>query len=224
MNRKVKVKQPVSYTITTPEGKVIESKTITSTEKEFEISNDIKQPTKNIMEEINKEWDSYFMSAMNNFYIDVAKKISNEINHKYGYCKINRRTSIFMGKGRKHDYTKHLMALKKAQRAYENLFTERNTSLENLKAAVQIWETELKESKPKNKKAKINGKVTPALMCNLIEAKTILGDYTIAVDYCDRLDIMPKVQGKYIRFAENMRKFIKDEKLRNKKEPSITNN
>ena len=50
---------------------------------------------------------------------------------------------------------------------------------------------------------------------NIAEAKTTIGDYNGATDYCDKLDVMPDAKNKYIRRSEKLRKFIKDEKLRN---------
>ena len=123
-----------------------------------------------------------------------------------------------MGSGKNYTYETHLLALRKAQRAYEVLFTDRNEAVAKLKEAIEIWKKELEESNPADKKSRINGEISQALIINIAGAEALIGDYESAIDHCDKIDLMADAKRKYTKEVEDLRELVKDEKLRNKKE------
>jgi len=213
--RSITVKQPVEFSLITPDGDIIFNKVSESSKKDVVIE------SKNIKEGdewdkyLKEKWETFFRSELMKHYSNTAKDINQLINYWYGYSNVKRRTMIYKGKGKKHSYETHVLALKKAQRAYENLISERKESIDVLKKSIEIWEKELTKSEPSNKKARISNDITQALILNIVEAKMMIGDYNGATDYCDKLDIMPNTKNKYIRKSEDLRKIIKDEKERN---------
>lgn len=209
--RSVTVKQPVEVSLISSEGSVIYNE-VFDKDAIFTSKKINKEDWENFLK---NRWQSVFDLHVMAHYDNLAKGINKNINSKFGYSKIKRTTNLYMGKGKKYSYETHLLALKKAQKSYENLITERQESIDKLKESVEVWEKELKEAELSNKKARISSRVVQVLILNIIEGKTIIGDYNGATDYCDKLDIMPDAKKKYIKESENLKKFIKDEKLRN---------
>lgn len=216
--RTATIKQPVEYSLIKQDGTVVYNERIESYDNDFIIkSNEIKEG-----DEWNKfiknEWNEYLRSQLMNYYKKISVDINSSLNNRFGYSKINRTTTLFMGSGKNYTYETHLLALRKAQRAYEELFIDRNEAVSKLKESIEIWEKELEESSPTDKKARINGDISQALIINIVEAKTLIGEYNGAIDFCDKIDLMADAKKKYTREVETLRKFIKDEKQRNIKE------
>lgn len=211
--RSISVKQPVEISVITPNGDILLNRMIASNRETHIIAPEVKADEWG--QYLTNSWDSFFNSKLMKIYDNLINEVNRLINNIYGYSNVKRTLKLYTGKSKKHSYDTHLLALRKAQRAYENLTTERQESIDALKKAIEIWENELKEAQPSNKKARINGDIYQAILLNIAEAKTTIGDYNGATDYCDKLDVMPDAKNKYIRRSEKLRKFIKDEKLRN---------
>lgn len=212
--RSVTIKQPVEFSVIAPNGSVIYNETLKTSNNDFVIKSD-EILSKDWNKYVSGEWDAFLRLKLMDYYTKLSQDVNGAINYRFGYSKINRGTTIFMGSGEKFSYETHLLALRKAQRAYEELFTERDEAIIKLKDAIEIWGKELEESNPADKKARISDEVTQALIANIIEAKTFIGDYEGAIDYCDKIDIMADVKKKYEKKVEELRKLIKDEKQRN---------
>ncbi len=216
--RTTTIKQPVEYSLITPDGKVVYNEVIEYSANDFTIkSKEIKAG-----DEWNKfvrdEWDEYLRSQLMGYYRRICLDISNSLNNRFGYSKVERTTTLFMGSGKNYTYETHLLALRKAQRAYEVLFTDRNEAVAKLKEAIEIWKKELEESNPADKKSRINGEISQALIINIAGAEALIGDYESAIDHCDKIDLMADAKRKYTKEVEDLRELVKDEKLRNKKE------
>ena len=56
-------------------------------------------------------------------YENLINEVNRLINNIYGYSNVKRTLKLYTGKSKKHSYDTHLLALRKAQRAYENLTT-----------------------------------------------------------------------------------------------------
>jgi hypothetical protein len=212
------IKQPVEYSLITPDGKVVYNEVIKSSGEDFIIKSKEIKTGDEWNKYIRDEWDGYLRSQLMGYYKRVSLDINNSLNNKFGYSKVERTTTLFMGSGKNYAYDTHLLALRKAQRAYEVLFTDRDEAVAKLKEAVEIWEKELEESNPADKKSRINGELSQALIINIAEAETLIGDYESAIDHCDKIDLMADAKRKYTREVEDLREFIKDEKQRNIKE------
>lgn len=214
-SQKVIVKQPVEYSVISPDGEVLLNQMLAYSEKGFTVSSGDKKAGKEWNDYLAHNWKKQLNSSIAKYHKDLAKRICDDVNYQYGYCKVKKDSRLYMGKGKKFTYESHMLALRKAQRAYESLFNERDASVEAITEAIGIWEQELEEAKPTDKKARISAEVTQALYVNIIEASILIGDYDKAMDYCDKMDIFPDAKRKYANNAEDLRKFLKDEKSRN---------
>lgn len=216
--RTTTIKQPVEYSLITPDGKVVYNEVIESSGNDFTIKSKEVKAGDEWNKFVRDEWDEYLRSQLMGYYKRAALDISTSLNNRFGYSKVKRTTTLFMGSGKNYAYETHLLALRKAQRAYEVLFTDRNEAVARLKEAIEIWEKELEESNPADKKSRINGEISQALIINIAEAEALIGEYESAIDHCDKIDLMADAKRKYTKEVEDLREFIKDEKQRNIKE------
>lgn len=216
--RTTTIKQPVEYSLITPDGKVVYNEVIESSGNDFIIKSKELKAGDEWNKFVRDEWDEYLRSQLMGYYKRISLDISNSLNNRFGYSKVERTTTLFMGSGKNYAYETHLLALRKAQRAYEVLFTDRNEAATKLKEAIEIWEKELEESNPADKKSRINAEISQALIINIAEAEALIGAYESAIDHCDKIDLMADAKRKYTKEVEDLREFIKDEKQRNIKE------
>lgn len=216
LSRRVFIKQPVEYTISDTAGNVIAKEMFEKSIKGETIESREYPEGEKWQKFKKKGWEPYYEKNLKSYYEELAKGISNELNKIYGYSKIKRRTYLCMGKGRKYEYKEQLLALRKAQRAFQSICTDREESVEDIKKAIKIWKEELKDSKPSKRRARIGSRVTPALMCNIIESSILIGDYETAENYCEKVETLQKVQKRYLRKVEDLRDFLRNEKKRNK--------
>lgn len=208
------MKQPVELSIRTSNGDLIYNQTIKSSKKGIIIKSELTKDSE-WEKYLTEKWPSLVRSKLQKHYYNISKDINDLVNNRYGYSNVRRRTKIYKGKGEKYSYDSHMLAYRKAQRAYENLIIDRDESISLLKMAIEIWEREMEESDTSNKKARINNKISQTLLLNLIEAKIIIGDYDGAKYFRDKFDILPKPSRKYIKELESLMMFAKDEKQRN---------
>jgi len=214
--RSITVRQPVALTVTTPDGKILLNQIIESSRKDKIIESKLIEAGSDWYKFVNSNWYAFYRYELMKHYENIAKEINDLIDNRFGYSNVQRTTNLYRGRGKSFSYENHLLASRKAQRAYESLITERQESVEKLKESVAFWEEELTEAEPSNKKARISSTIVQALTLNIIEAKTLIGDYDGAIDHCDKLDSMSDAKKKYITKSERLRKFVKDERLRNK--------
>ena len=104
--------------------------------------------------------------------------INKQINEKYAFMNKKRNTVVYVAKGKKHDYTN----LVKAYISVEQGLVDYNADAENekIKAAIEIWNEELKAVDLEDKKAKISRDVAFGLYLNLIEYNTLVRDFKAA--------------------------------------------
>lgn len=209
------VTQPISYEMIDASGNVFYTETVASTTTPRTVtSKEYKAAEWATFK--NTGWQPYYEGQINSVTRGSLSQAKSAINNQFGFSKISRTAEVYTGAHKKHNYDSQVLAAKKAQRAYENLLGDREGSIEKLSEAIAIWVKELKDSKPNDKKARINGQITQSLYCNLTEAYITIGDYSKAEDFLDKLDIMGDGgKKKFERQAEWLRKFMKDERNRN---------
>ncbi len=210
-------RQPISYEVIDPSGTVIYTEVVNST-------NDpkiIKSKEFSSIKELNSYrnglgWTTHLESETTNLINKNLAHVNVSLNNQFGFSEITRLTILYNAEGKKFDYKLQLTAAIKARRAYENYLVDEADASEKFKECIEIWKKELEESKPDNKKSRINGAVTQALYCNLADAYITIGEYRKAADCLDELDLM--VNGgkkKFEKRAELIRLFYRDEKKRN---------
>ena len=140
--------------------------------------------------------------------------IDAKLNSEFGYCEITRNKDLYTGTGKKHNYDDLKLAYTNAKRGFQNLISDKESAIKYIQKAIDAWEEALKESDTDNKKARINNKITAAIYCNLVEAYVLLGDFSTAEDYLDKITLLDSVKNKFESSAEYSRTFMEDQKKR----------
>ena len=107
-------------------------------------------------------------------------KIAKEfLNGALTFTYVPQEIEVYYFKDKNHDYSDLAKAATIASEGYDDLKDnyDDNTGQSKLKQAIAIWEKALAESKPDNKDAKINKKVTMTLSENLGKAYMYLMDF-----------------------------------------------
>jgi hypothetical protein len=85
-------------------------------------------------------------------------------------------------------------------------------AFEYIKKGIDGWEAALKESEPKNKKARVNDKVTAVTRLNLAEAYIWINDYSNAELQLDKTRFLDL--NKFTRLAAKQKGLVDDQKAR----------
>jgi len=134
---------------------------------------------------------------------------NRQINETYAFMAKKRKTVVYTGKGKKHDYTD----LTKAYIAVEQGLVDYDANGENaeIKKAIALWNSALEEVNLENKKARISRKVAFGLYLNQIEYNILINDYPAAKTAINTILLMnpSKAEDKklapYRDFFEDMR-------------------
>ena len=208
------VKQTVHLKVVNAEGEVVYDKIVPSTNKNTTYKTP-EQSSQNWYKYKNESYPSFINAKKNDLTSSSINEAKKALNHNFGYSKISRTAALYYGKGKKHEYGNHVDHFKVAKRAYQDLITDRATSIEKLEKCVAFWKEEIEVSDIHDKKARINAKVKGGLLLNIAEAYITMGDYQKAEEFLDEIDMEDEYKNWTKRNAEGLRKFMKDEKLRN---------
>jgi hypothetical protein len=146
---------------------------------------------------------------------DNISAINQIINEKYGYLKKSREIEINVPKEKKISYDEYAQAYIHAVAGYNNIINADNKAqyTADLRTAIGIWEKALTESNLKDKKARINEKVTAITMLNLAEAYMWLDDYRSAEMYLNKMSTI-NLAGRDKKMAAGIRYFMGTKKAR----------
>ncbi|MGB0403713.1 MAG: hypothetical protein ACPGEG_06400 [Salibacteraceae bacterium] len=140
------------------------------------------------------------------------KKANQALNSFHGTSTIKKPFKIAVISDKKMDYDKYA-------KAYELMFEGALYYVEDepkanalYQQAIDLWEAELKESDVKNKKARINEKVTGATRYNCIIALTWARKFNEANSHYVKLKMLD--MGKYNRQMPILKAFIDDQEAR----------
>ncbi|MFL5731149.1 MAG: hypothetical protein ACJ75J_16800 [Cytophagaceae bacterium] len=170
-------------------------------------------------QELKDYWDQnkdIFTSPLQDQIVKENMAAINQLlNEKYGYIKKSREIEINVPKEKKISYDEYAQAYVSAVAGYNNIINPDNKAqyTSDLKNAIQIWEKSLSESNLKDKKARINEKVTAITMLNLAEAYLWLDDYRSAEMYLTKMSTI-NLAGRDKRSAEGIRYFMAEKKKR----------
>jgi hypothetical protein len=212
--RQVKIKQPIIYSIIDSSNKVLFTERWEGSNRQMTITSK-EIPVKSWAEFKLRGWQKYYESSLRNILFETASSVKEQISYKFGYCKISKDTKIYYGKNKKMNYQDLSLAKIKATRAFQDIMSDYESAKESMNEAIEIWEKELKESRPNDKKARIGRSVTQAIILNLIQANIIIENYKEAKNYCDKFDLLPYHKNRYKYHLEKLRRFMKDQKKRN---------
>ncbi|HEY0029261.1 MAG TPA: hypothetical protein VGC65_00770 [Bacteroidia bacterium] len=165
------------------------------------------------------EADNYWKTAkaseitavQDKIVVDNLKAINEMLNSNYGYTPTSRNVMIgYVNEKKLYDDFKE--ALNNAKNGYTMIGKPETNAQgeEYLRKAITTWETAMKESNPKNKKARIDEDVTECLLMDLSEAYIWLNDFTKAQEYLTKLDAF-KLSAKEKNIKNGSRAFLNEQ-------------
>ncbi|RFP63444.1 hypothetical protein D0N36_19305 [Hymenobacter lapidiphilus] len=181
----VSYKSPISVKVTTKEGKVLLDEMLESTNT-YTIGKTEAFATE---EGLNKFWRNNQGAFMRQLDEDAMKTnmklVTDYLDSALGKRAITRNTSVWVVSDKKVNYDEFPQAYEKALVGYKLLADPTRTLDANkqITDAVVVWNKVLAESNPKDKKARIDEKVTAATLYNTAEANMWLNNF----DETDRL-------------------------------------
>ncbi|MDQ3047100.1 MAG: hypothetical protein M3R27_06090 [Bacteroidota bacterium] len=142
------------------------------------------------------------------------KLFNNYINNQYGYVNASRNVTLaFVDEKTLYDDIKEGMNHAKNGYAVIGKQITYAQGEDYLKKAIDKWETALKESNPKNKKARIDEDVTEMLLMNIAEAYVWLNEFTRAQENITRAQAF-KMSSKERALVAGIKSFLTDQNAR----------
>ena len=210
----IRYKHPIKIKIETEAEGVIYEGYVEVTNKEMTVNTKY-YDSRNALQ---RYWSSGKEGFLNSLDTKVSKlsmeATSDELNSLYGVTKVTRNISVWLIKGKKYDYADYQSAYEFAVMGYGKLTEEGSNAkaFEYIKKGISAWENALKESEPKNKKARVNDKVTAATRMNLSEAYIWINDYSNAELQLDKTRFLDL--NKYSKLAKKQKVLLDDQKAR----------
>ncbi|HET6993201.1 MAG TPA: hypothetical protein VFJ43_17840, partial [Bacteroidia bacterium] len=136
----------------------------------------------------NFDPNAYVQNLEEKSMVDNLTYINNLVNDKYGFAKITRKSVLNNVESKKMNYDDYQSAYDNAAAGYQLLATDKAGATAKLKLAIDTWEKALLESNPSDKKARVDAGVTMATRFNLVEAYTMIGDFTNAQTQLDKIN------------------------------------
>ena len=212
---KVSYKYPMGYKVESPNGEVMVNdfpkqfdNYVTASTTEFSSESAL-------MDYWNKGKDSFLEKLKDNLMKKNLQLVSDTINDMFGYRKRTRTTDLYEVTDKAGTYKDYEEAYTTALAGYKLLGDEstKTDAFKNLKKAIALWENAMKESDPKNKRARVNADVTQATLHNLAEANSFVNETARAQNAMDqmmKLDLSNKEE----RHAKQLADFIQEQKKR----------
>lgn len=139
--------------------------------------------------ECKKKWQEVRSSKLRQLENEAIKKtmkfLRSDLTANIGYPTKDRKTYLFLVKEKKFSYTELNDTYAIMAEAYALIQSEsqKNYREEKIRSAIAVWEHELEEKDLKDKKARINPKVSAALFLNIAEAYFWINDFDKARQY-----------------------------------------
>jgi len=149
---------------------------------------------------------------------DVINKVISNLNNMLaediGFPTRTRKIEIYTAKDKNHDYSDVLQAYQSLQDGLLQLSSDRDkdAAIEYLGTAVSQYQAILGQSDTRDKKARVNKKVTAAMYCNIAECFMWMDDYSQAELHLNKAANLGI--GKYKRHGNNMKPFLHKQKKR----------
>ncbi len=204
----VKYRHPIQLKVELPDGTVLMDKILNeiaaySTYSSSKVKSSAPTTdTKSIVKKLEKS------------IVDKNMKLINDhLNSNYAYLTKNRKINLHFIKPKKHSYDDYQKAFEIATVGYRSLKDDNTSSVQKLNDAIVIWEKAMLESNSKDKKARINEKVTIATLFNLSEGYIWSNNFDKANKCLDKLLILD-LKNRQERQLQVCRDILKDNKAR----------
>ncbi|MFC5269559.1 hypothetical protein [Adhaeribacter terreus] len=210
----VSYKHPITLRVQDKTGRILHespieslNETITANTGEFK--------SKEALEKYWSENQNTFLRGLDESLITRNMNIvKDELASRYGFAKMPRATSVINIKDKKVSYDDFNQAFEKATTAYSKLalLDKQAEAATELEKAVELWNNALKESDLKNKKARVDAKVTAATHLNCAEAYMWLNNYEEAEKHINKIKVLDI--SKYESLAKELNTVIVEQKSR----------
>jgi hypothetical protein len=201
----VSYKSPVSIKVTTKEGTVLSDELLeastTYTTIATEVYGSAEQPT------FLRQLDENIMKTN-------MKLVTEYLDSKFGQRTVTRNTAIWVITDKKINYDEYPQAYVKALMGYkmQGDLTRATDGRKQISEAVALWDKALTESNPKDKKARIDEKVTAATLFNDAEANLWMNNFDEAEILLARLKLLDI--SRYNTLAKELSVVLQDQRTR----------
>jgi len=210
----VSYKSPIAVKVTTKAGAVLLDETLEATNT-YAVGKTEAFATE---EGLNKFWRSNQLAFMRQLDENAMKTnmklVADFLDSKLGQRSMARTTSVWVVSDKKVNYDEYPQAYEKALMGYK-LLADASRAADAQKSigeAAALWAKALTESNPKDKKARIDEKVTAATLYNAAEANLWLNNF----DETDRLLARLKLLdiSRYNTLAKELDVVVQDQRAR----------
>jgi len=156
------------------------------------------------------------LSGIEDKIIGQNMRYVNEfMNNNFGFTKVSATEEVFLVTEKKFNYPDFKQAFEAVSLGFGQLSADvnRTVAAQNLNAGVGIWENTLKESQPKNKKARVNENVTTAALFNIALVSIYANEFGKAEIYLNKI-FASEASRKEQRRVEQIKAFMKAQKQR----------
>ncbi len=185
-------KRPVRLKLTAKDGTVLFDEELPE-QSGNKVAETTKYKDKNDLE---KYWLKNQMAFMRQ-YDDASLKesmqaVSKLLADKFGRARMTRKTEIAVVSDKKINYDEYGPAYEKATMGYQLLADPTRTAdaAQEIKGALELWNKALAESDAKDKKARINAKVTAVTLLNAAEANVWANNFMDAERMLTKLKLL----------------------------------
>jgi hypothetical protein len=201
----VSYKSPVAVKVTTKDGTVLADELIEATTSYTTLAT----------QEYGSANQPAFLRRLDEDIIKTNMKLVGEyLDSKFGQRAITRTTAIWVVTDKKVNYDEYSQAYMKALMGYKQLADASRAAdaQKNLGDGVALWEKALAESNPKDKKARIDEKVTAVTLLNGAEANLWLNKFDEAEMLLARLKLLDL--SRYNTAAKELETLVQDQRTR----------
>ncbi|MCR5888687.1 hypothetical protein LRS06_13100 [Hymenobacter sp. J193] len=210
----VSYKSPISVKVTAKDGTVLLDEQLEATNAYQEAK------TEAFAQEggLAKYWQANQMGFLRKLDDDLMKAnmklVAEMLDSRFGQRTITRNTSVIVVTDKKVNYDEFPQAYEKALMGYKMLGQPARAAdaTKQMEEAVTLWNKALAESNPKDKKARIDAKVTAATLLNAAEANLWLNNF----DETERLLAKLKLLdiSRYNEAAKDLDTLLQDQRAR----------
>lgn len=201
----VSYKSPVSIKVTTKDGTVLSDELLEASTAYTSIATEVygsaEQPT------FLRQLDENIMKTN-------MKLVTEYLDSKFGQRTVTRNTAIWVVTDKKINYDEYPQAYVKALMGYkmQSDLTRASDGRKQISEAVAMWDKALTESNPKDKKARIDEKVTAATLFNDAEANLWMNNFDEAELLLARLKLLDI--SRYNTLAKELSTVLQDQRTR----------
>lgn len=178
---------PMKLRITDKNGEEIYTKKLASADKIFSYDAKAFSSKSQAEEDYEENRRKYKRLAETQIKNQLFGKVKKLIESYYAKMDVNLQLQVGYAKGSKKRFD--FADLNKAKRTMQSAIRKLNSSgdaNEDFKSAIEIYQKALKESKPDEKRARVNRKVTAMLHYNMSLAYFLINDFKQAMTHVDQ--------------------------------------